>query len=555
MRLRWAIAIVAAAAPSVLGQQPSAGDPEAVLKSTRERLLADLVRLPRYTCVQTITRRYYRAPQNAPASCARLIEEHATRQNKDELRLLSWDRLRLEVAIVEGQNVFSWVGAAKFESGNLEELAGRGPLGSGDFGSFLDSILRRADIGFQEETAAAGRRLLEYSYDMPAERSSYLVKRGAGWAPTAYSGSFLLDPSTSDIVSLTVRTAELPGSNPACQAISEDLYGRTMIHDRMILIPRETRLTTIDRTGGETHGVTAYENCREYASKSRILESAPSDAPAAAKPQPAPPAALSPDLRFQCRIVTPIDSDTAAAGDPIEGVLRSPIHDKKNSLLVPGGARLRGRLLLVEHRSGAFNTIRISVQWESIEIKGRDVLLQARPESLNRVNPIYAASDAVSLGAQTFVFSTDHLHLQHFDWTWVTQASKAEHASGSPAALPRTVEIAETEFPIAAAGAVHLQFSVPAGASGVRLEGTVSVSGGGAKNIAVSLFTSKEFAKMQNQEPATALYESGRTKQAALDVPLPSDAATYYLVFSNDFPLSTPKVVQASLRLHYMYMR
>ncbi len=60
---------------------------------------------------------------------------------------------------------------------------------------------------------------------------------------------------------------------------------------------------------------------------------------------------------------------------------------------------------------------------------------------------------------------------------------------------------------------------------------------------------------MQNQEPATALYESGRTKQAALDVPLPSDAATYYLVFSNDFPLSTPKVVQASLRLHYMYMR
>ena len=35
-----------------------------------------------------------------------------------------------------------------------------------------------------------------------------------------------------DIVSLTVRTAELPESNPDCHAISEVYYGRTEIHDR-----------------------------------------------------------------------------------------------------------------------------------------------------------------------------------------------------------------------------------------------------------------------------------------------------------------------------------
>ena len=33
-------------------------DPAVIFSQSKERLLADLERLPRYTCVQTITRRY-----------------------------------------------------------------------------------------------------------------------------------------------------------------------------------------------------------------------------------------------------------------------------------------------------------------------------------------------------------------------------------------------------------------------------------------------------------------------------------------------------------------
>jgi hypothetical protein len=192
-------------------------------------------------------------------------------QQAGTLVLRSWDRLRLEVAIVEGKNVFSWVGAPRFEGDALEQLAGHGPLSSGDFGPFLNSIFNQATLTFKSEERAGQRRLLTYSYDMPVERSRYGLKAKEGWVVTAYNGILVIDPDAGDIVSLTVRTAELPESNPACQAISEVEYGRTQIHDRMVLIPRQTRLITINRQRGEARSVTTYSSCREYASTVRLL--------------------------------------------------------------------------------------------------------------------------------------------------------------------------------------------------------------------------------------------------------------------------------------------
>jgi hypothetical protein len=564
--LRWAlVTVVVASGLAALGQQPP--EPADVLRRTQEHLLPDLARLPRYTCVQTITRKYFHAPFTHAHSCAGMIQAHDERTG--ELKSTGWDRLRLEVAIAEGQNVFSWVGAAKFEEDNLEELAGIGPLGSGDFGSFLESVLSRASIGFQGEKAVHGRRLREYSYDMPVSKSGYLVRTRTEWVPTAYHGTLLLDPNTADVVNLTVRTAELPDSNPSCQANSEVEYQRTAIHERMVLVPKETRLNTIDREGSEAISVTTYQSCREYSTKSRMLAVAPShDAtgpPAPAPEAPAPPTSpISPGLSFDCRIVTPINSDTAAAGDSVEGVLRSPINDKKNGFQIPIGAHVRGRLIRFEQRSGMFDSFRVVVQWESIEVKGKPVPLHAVPEFLTGTGAVFVIDDDASPGGRTLVFHDERLRLQRFDWRWVTltpgtEAKIGENGNDSggiptsrsaSAAMPRTVEIADSEFPIDAASGVNLKFAVPAGAKSVRLEGTFKATGG-SNDVAVFLFSKEEFVKGQNQEPASALYESGRTQSGTIDVALPPDAGTYFVVFSNNFALSTPKVVRASLRLHF----
>jgi len=96
---------------------------------------------------------------------------------------------------------------------------------------------------------------------------------------------------------------------------------------------------------------TTYANCREYSSTVKMIfggETASAGPAAAAAPAPKPPAPLPAGLYFKAHITTPLDSDTAAAGDPIEAVLTAPIRDKKKNVNVPAGALLHGRLRSVK---------------------------------------------------------------------------------------------------------------------------------------------------------------------------------------------------------------
>jgi hypothetical protein len=154
---------------------------------------------------------------------------------------------------------------------------------------------------------------------MPIGKSSYSVKIPDGWAVTGYSGTLLLDPEAADLVRLIVRTDELPPVSSACQATSEVTYKRTPIHQRMVLVPHETRLYTITATGNESMSETTYANCREYSSTVKMIFGGETNsaAPAAlAIPVAEPPAPLPPGLEFHAHITTPLASDTAAAGDP-----------------------------------------------------------------------------------------------------------------------------------------------------------------------------------------------------------------------------------------------
>lgn len=409
----------------------SADDADSVLSRARERLLGDLERLPRYTCVQTITRRYYR-PQMEGASCKKLMDAYAT--GKSHAKPRGWDRLRLEVAIVDRENVFSWVGAPRFESGTLERLAGGGPLSSGDFGPFLHSIFSKASIVFQSEERTGNRRLLSYSFDLPLERSGYRVRANDGWILTAYSGTFVLDPEDADIVSLAVRTAELPASTSSCQAISEVDYGRTPIHDRMVLIPRRTRLVVIDRQGGETESQTSYSTCREYASKTRMLfdgapqsSAAPSQAPPTDSATPPFPA----ELHFRARIISSLDSDRSAAGDPLDVVLLTSIRDKHKVLIAPAGALLHARIVDFEQHSGAPDFFQVSIQFESIELNGKTVPLRATADPMATVGisvfktPVSTVSHAAE-DFSIFLFQKASLHLKKLDWGWTTLGSAAD---------------------------------------------------------------------------------------------------------------------------------
>ncbi len=424
------VSLAATLVLSASAQQLS--DPGAVLRQTAVRLLADLDRLPRYTCVQTVTRTYYdsKAVFHTPA-CSVLIAEH--NKPKHKLPMQGWDRLRLEVALVDRQSVYSWVGASRFSDETLDKLGGNGPIGSGDFGVFLSEILERAALTFQREQVIDGERLLEYSYDMPIESSTYRVKTPAGWVRTSYSGTLLLDPAAMDIVKLTVRTAELPKESDACQAISEVTYGRASIHDRMVLVPRETQLSAINTSGDESMSQTTFAKCREYSSTVRLIfnDAAASDgsdgSATAASPSTEPLAELPAGLHFDARIVTLIDSDISAVGDPVEAVLRSPLRSKNKSVIAPAGARLHGRLRTMRW-SEPGHYFQIAVRFESMEIAGRNVPLAAQVYPPRSRDVIWDTGqyrmpqlkpDTSFIGG-SFFFQSDHLRLKQLDSEWVT---------------------------------------------------------------------------------------------------------------------------------------
>ena len=69
------------------------------------------------------------------------------------------DRLRLEVAVVGGQELFAWPGAARFEREDPLEIVGSGPTGTGEYAGFL-YVLFVSDWGSfscGEEDVYAGR--------------------------------------------------------------------------------------------------------------------------------------------------------------------------------------------------------------------------------------------------------------------------------------------------------------------------------------------------------------------------------------------------------------
>ena len=346
-------------------------DPETVLARAKNRILADLDRIPRYTCVKNITRNRYAPPGqwHKPVSCTEARSAHDKQSGRPVLE--SWDRLRLDVAVDEHGEIYAWAGAPKFDENVLRQIEANGAMGTGDFGPFMGAILHHATIKFSGEHTIRGRQVFEYSYDVAQDVSRYIVRAiGDKEFFTAYSGTFLLDRDEPDLVELTVRTQDLPPEAGACQVVNEVEYDRIRIHETDTLVPRESRLIAVGDQGQEMQNLATYDNCREYGSKTVIRFDAPEAVQPGDRRTQAAPVAFPPGLSFEWRIVSVIDSATVAAGDRIEAVLRSPIRDDKGKLLAPPGTPIHGRAIYFGKSGNWFSLI---VSFESIDVNGSTV--------------------------------------------------------------------------------------------------------------------------------------------------------------------------------------
>ena len=174
--------------------------------------------------------------------------------------------MRLDVLLTTDRELYSWAGAKKFEEGEIDELVTEGAFGTGPFGSMLLSVLQGRDTRFIFEGDASlnGRRLLEYSYTVTADRCRYRVKAQNNWVITGYTGSILADPESAELVRLSVRTEELPPETRSCETDSELEYGTVRLSNDDYLLPKMTRQRFVMRDGSEGENIITFSACRDF---------------------------------------------------------------------------------------------------------------------------------------------------------------------------------------------------------------------------------------------------------------------------------------------------
>ncbi|MFY9560293.1 MAG: hypothetical protein WAQ52_08685 [Terriglobales bacterium] len=138
---------------------------------------------------------------------------------------------------------------------------------------------------------------------------------------------------------------------------------------------------------------------------------------------------------------------------------------------------------------------------------------------------------------------------------WLQQVNRRSSVAQQQAVQSQpklhTQSTGSVAFTVNAGSTHYFKFTVPDGALNVTLKGHFTATGGTGNDIQVALVTEDQYVNWQNGHETKTFYNSGKVTQDTLNVSLPSDATTYYLVFSNKFSLLTPKAVHANMDLNY----
>ena len=347
--------------PTILRAQGQ-DDPKELLLQLRQNVMETVKRLPRYVCTQTVDRFRYepRNPEYATTNKPRSCDEAIAIANRHGSRSLSSsDRLRLDVAVgpdVAGMDgeMYSWAGEDRFSERNLFEFVRDGAISTGSFSSMLASIFggETARFSYNGDSYIGGKLLSEFGFAIPQEKSHYMyvLRNGPnGEAAVAYDGKIFVDPETSDLVQLVVRTVQLPSETGACELTQVLDYGRVRLNGTDFLLPTEARASLIHADGTQAENRIEYFACHEFRGESKVRFSAPGDGEGSATGRDALPPAfeLPPGLPFKVAFTDRIDPATAAAGDSIKAKLKTPIRDASNKVVVPEGTPIRARILKI----------------------------------------------------------------------------------------------------------------------------------------------------------------------------------------------------------------
>src|SRR5947209_5979022 len=181
-----------------------------LLARIKTNMESTLRRQPNYTCVQQVERSQRLAPRQ---------------------RFELVDMLRLEVALVNGKELFAWPGSKKFEDTELRHMVSGGAIGNGNFALHARAVfMSNAPVfTFRGEETLDGRRAFRFDFAVSLLNSGYHIRVNDREAIVAYHGSFWADPETADVKRLVVDAEDLPPLLGLSRATDRMDYSRIAI--------------------------------------------------------------------------------------------------------------------------------------------------------------------------------------------------------------------------------------------------------------------------------------------------------------------------------------
>lgn len=348
-----------------------------LLRTVQARVTSSLDRLPRYMCTETIDRSLYQPEVNHfGTECDEAPAPKAS-------NLTTSDRLRMDVGMASGLEMYSWVGENRFDDRDLLDMVHEGAISNGTFSAFLAAIFRSEDASFtyNGDTARIGRTVSEFGFSIPLVKSHYFYGQGAGRVLTAYDGTFQVDGKTGDLVQLVVRTRQLPPQTSACYASTTLVYRHVSLGGSDFLLPNASLLRILHRDGRTSENRTVFSNCREFLGQSTISFNPPPYDPAGdgSRAQASRTLSIPPGVHFRVALAQAIDPADAAAGDPVKANLITPIKSE-SKVLVPAGASVIARIVRIRQFYGQPAALSLDIRLESVDVAGVSIPLAAAPD-------------------------------------------------------------------------------------------------------------------------------------------------------------------------------
>lgn len=309
-----------------------------LLSRIREKMAGVLQRQPNYTCTETVER-----SRQLPGNRARIE-----------------DTLRLEVALVDGKEMFAWPGSKQFEDRELGDFVSTGMFGNGNFAIYA-RILFLSNVATFENRGTVqlgGRSVVRYDFRVLSSTSGHRLRVNKQEAVVGFHGSLYADLETLDLRRMEVFAEDIPPELGLLAAETSVDYGRFRIGEEEFLLPSESKLMmalpeTVNRNW------IRFSGCRRFAGESTLLFDDPVLDEVAATSVALAEVTVPAGLNLQLEIPD-LDLMHGAVGDPVRAIVRADLKNRRQ-LLAPKGSVAHGRIVLLD-RYPTYFALRIDFQ-------------------------------------------------------------------------------------------------------------------------------------------------------------------------------------------------